>query len=94
MTDGNTTSRHKGLVMRLVLAAGIMFLFGFALGPPSDLFCESTGIRIQSVASLSAHNPQGSNRHAVVGDVVLLRGMGEGGWPGVQWNCQARMMGR
>lgn len=71
MTDGNTTSRHKGLVTRLVLAAGTMFLFGFALVPLYDIFCEVTGIRIPIVAADAATIAETSEA-AVSRDIKLL----------------------
>jgi len=51
MAEGNTQSRHMGLVSRLALTSVAMFMFGFALVPLYDIFCEITGIRIPIEAS-------------------------------------------
>ena len=39
-------TENRSLVVRLGIAAGAMFAFGFALVPLYDIFCEVTGIRI------------------------------------------------
>lgn len=44
-------AENRSLVARLLIAAGGMFLFGFALVPLYDIFCEVTGIRSPIVAS-------------------------------------------
>jgi len=54
MANGSK-SQHRGLVLRLTLAACGMFLFGFALVPLYDIFCEVTGIRIPIEASSAAN---------------------------------------
>ena len=49
--ENKKNAENRSLVARLLVAAGSMFLFGFALVPLYDIFCEVTGIRSPIVAS-------------------------------------------
>jgi len=71
MAKGYTESRHMGLVTRLALTSCAMFLFGFALVPLYDIFCEITGIRIPIEAS-AAETITESTDSAVSRDIKLL----------------------
>jgi len=71
MAEGYTESRHMGLVTRLALTSCAMFLFGFALVPLYDIFCEITGIRIPIEAS-AAETITESTDPAVSRDIKLL----------------------
>ena len=53
MSSSNKPS-NKSLVIRLGLSACAMFVFGFALVPLYDIFCEVTGIRFPIEASAAA----------------------------------------
>jgi cytochrome c oxidase assembly protein subunit 11 len=81
MADGKTTSKHKGLVMRLLLAASSMFLFGFALVPLYDIFCEVTGIRIPIVANSAKDIIEGSEAVAARDIKLLLLANTQAGVP-------------
>jgi cytochrome c oxidase assembly protein subunit 11 len=71
MAEGYTESRHMGLVTRLALTSCAMFLFGFALVPLYDIFCEITGIRIPIEAS-AVDSITESTDTAVTRDIKLL----------------------
>lgn len=60
-----------GLVTRLALTSCAMFMFGFALVPLYDIFCEVTGIRIPIEAS-SAESITETTDAAVSRDIQLL----------------------
>jgi cytochrome c oxidase assembly protein subunit 11 len=71
MAKGYANSRHMGLVTRLALTSCAMFVFGFALVPLYDIFCEITGIRIPIEAS-AAETITESTDSAVSRDIKLL----------------------
>jgi len=71
MAESYTKSRHMGLVSRLALTSCAMFLFGFALVPLYDIFCEITGIRIPIEAS-SVESISESTDAAISRDIKLL----------------------
>lgn len=60
-----------GLVSRLALTSCAMFLFGFALVPLYDIFCEITGIRIPIEAS-AAESITESADTTISRDIKLL----------------------
>ncbi len=56
---GEGRTNHRGLVGRLLLMAAGMFVFGFALVPLYDAFCEVTGLggRTNTQAAVVAEQP-------------------------------------
>jgi len=71
MAEVDKKLQHMGLVTRLALTSGAMFVFGFALVPLYDIFCEITGIRIPIEASAEESITE-STDSAISRDIKLL----------------------
>lgn len=69
------TTNNRGLIGRLLLMAGGMFVFGFALVPLYDAFCEVTGLggRTNTQAAVVTERPDES-RTVTVEFVASLGG--------------------